>query len=122
MLQTPNPRVGDNEGVKDQITRTLREFGFTPKGWARSYQKPYLKYFDTITYPRGFRVPDLAKFTSDDDNTTYEHVGQFLAQVVTEPLQKWGVCLPRSYQGILDEARMRKHTQLSMQYQIWNLS
>jgi hypothetical protein len=29
---------------------------------------------------------------------------------VTEPPQKWGVCLPRSYRGILDEARMRKHT------------
>jgi hypothetical protein len=40
---TPNPRVkGEmNEGVGDQITRTLREFGFTPKGQARSYQKPY---------------------------------------------------------------------------------
>jgi hypothetical protein len=38
---------------------------------------------------------------------------------VTEPPQKWGVCLPRSYQRILDEARMRKHTQISIQYQIW---
>jgi hypothetical protein len=28
---------------------------------------------------------------------------------VTEPPQKWGVRLPRSYRGILDEARMRKH-------------
>jgi hypothetical protein len=35
---------------------------------------------------------------------------------------KWGVCLPRSYWGILDEARMRKHTQISIQYQIWNSS
>jgi hypothetical protein len=39
---TPNPRVGDIEGVRDQIARTLREFGFTPRGRARSYQKPYL--------------------------------------------------------------------------------
>jgi hypothetical protein len=29
---TPNPRVGDNEGVRDQIARTLQEFGFTPRG------------------------------------------------------------------------------------------
>jgi hypothetical protein len=42
--------------------------------------------------------------------------------IVTEPPQKWGVCLPRSYQGILDEARMRKHTQISIRYQIWNSS
>jgi hypothetical protein len=34
-----------------------------------------------IPYPRGFRVLDLAKLTSDDAKTTYEHIGQFLAQV-----------------------------------------
>jgi hypothetical protein len=79
---TPNPQVeGDNEGVRDQIARTLWEFGFTPKGQARSYQKPYHEYFDTILYPRGFQVPDLAKFMGDDSKTTYEHIGQFLAQV-----------------------------------------
>jgi hypothetical protein len=52
---TPNPQVeGDHEGVRVQITRTLWEFGFMPKGWAISYQKPYPEYFDTIPYPRGF--------------------------------------------------------------------
>jgi hypothetical protein len=80
---TPNPWVeGEvNDGVRDQIARTLIEFGFTPKGRARSYQKPYPEYFDAIPYPRGFRVPDLAKFMGDDAKTTYEHIGQFLAQV-----------------------------------------
>jgi hypothetical protein len=78
---TPNPRVDGevNDGVRDQITRTLREFGFTPKGRARSFQKPYPEYFDTIPYPRCFWVPDLAKFTGDDAKTTFEHIGQFLA-------------------------------------------
>jgi hypothetical protein len=70
-----------NEWVRYQIARTLREFRFTPNGRARSYQKPYLEYFDTIPYPQGFRVPDLAKFTGDDAKTTYEHIGQFLSQV-----------------------------------------
>jgi hypothetical protein len=53
---TPNPRVeGEvNDGVRDQIIRTLREFRFTPKGRARPYQKPYSKYFDMIPYPWGF--------------------------------------------------------------------
>jgi hypothetical protein len=80
---TPNPRVegGINDGVRDQIARTLREFGFTLEGWVRSYQKPHPEYFDTIPYPRGFRVPDLAKFMGHDAKTTYEHIGQFLAQV-----------------------------------------
>jgi hypothetical protein len=70
-----------NDGVRDQIARTLREFGFTPKGRARSYQKPYLEYFDMIPYPWGFQVLDLAKFMGDDAKTTYEHIVQFLAKV-----------------------------------------
>jgi hypothetical protein len=74
---TPNLRIDGevNDGVRDQIARTLREFGFTLKGRARSYQKPYLEYFDTIPYPRGFRVLDLAKFMGDDAKTTYQHIG-----------------------------------------------
>jgi hypothetical protein len=80
---TPNPSEESevNDGVRDQITRILREFGFTPKGQARSYQKPYLEYFDMIPYPQGFRVTYLAKFSGDDAKTTYEHIGQFLAEV-----------------------------------------
>jgi hypothetical protein len=75
---TPNSQLdGDNEGVRDQIARSLREFRFT----ARSCQKPYPEHFDTIPYPWGFQVPDLAKFMGDDAKTTYEHIGQFLAQV-----------------------------------------
>jgi hypothetical protein len=34
-----------------------------------------------VPYPRGFRVPDFVKFSGDDAKTSYEHVGQFLAQV-----------------------------------------
>jgi hypothetical protein len=52
----------------------LREFGFTSKGRARSYQQLYPEYFDTIPYPRGFWVPDLAKFMGDDSKTTYKHI------------------------------------------------
>jgi hypothetical protein len=74
---TANPRVeGDvNLGLRDQIAGTLRELGLTPKGRARSYQKPYPEYVDTILYPRGFRVPDLAKFVGGDAKTTSEHIG-----------------------------------------------
>jgi hypothetical protein len=59
----------------------LREFGFTLKGRARSYQKPYPEYFGMIPYPQGFWVPDLAKFKGDDAKTTFEDIGQFLARV-----------------------------------------
>jgi hypothetical protein len=79
---TPDQRVESevNDGVRDQIARTLREFGFTPNDQARSYQKPYPEYFDMIPYPRDFGVPDLAKFMGDDAKIMYEHKGQFLAQ------------------------------------------
>jgi hypothetical protein len=80
---TPNPRVeGEvNDGVRDQIARTLREFGFTLKVRARSYQKPYPRYFDMIPYPWGFQVPNLAKFIGVDAKILYEHIRQFLAHV-----------------------------------------
>jgi hypothetical protein len=44
---TPNTRVGGEmtDGVREQIVRTLRDFGFNPKGRARVYQRPYLDYF-----------------------------------------------------------------------------
>jgi hypothetical protein len=70
---------GMSENVREQVARTLREFGLEPKGWVRTYQKPYPEFFDSVPYPRGFWVPDFVKFTSEDSKTTYEHVGQFLA-------------------------------------------
>jgi hypothetical protein len=72
---------GMSENVRDQVARTLREYGLEPKGRVRAYHKPYPKYFDTIPYQRGFRVPDFVKFTGEYSKTTYEHVGQFLMQV-----------------------------------------
>jgi hypothetical protein len=72
---------GAADGVRDHITRTLWELGFTPKGRAKGYQNPYPEYYDTIPYPRSFWVPDFAKFTGDDAKTTYEHIGQFLVRV-----------------------------------------
>jgi hypothetical protein len=82
ILGTDRVVGGDvSDAVREQITRTLRELGFSPKGRARVYQKPYLEYFYMIPYPRGFRVPDFMKFTGDDARITYEHVGQFLTQV-----------------------------------------
>jgi hypothetical protein len=61
--------------VREHVARMLREFGLKPKGRARTYQKSYPKFFDTVPYPRGFRVPDFVKFTGEDSKTTYEHVG-----------------------------------------------
>jgi hypothetical protein len=69
------------ENVREHVAYTLREFGIEPKGRVRTYHKSYPDVFGTVTYPRGFRVPNFAKFTRDDSKTMYEHVGQFLAQI-----------------------------------------
>jgi hypothetical protein len=78
----------------DQIARTLREFGFTQKGRARSYQQPSSEYFETIPYPRCFRVPDLSKFTGDDAKTTYEHKIWMFPLSLTGPAFNWFTSLP----------------------------
>jgi hypothetical protein len=67
------------DGVREQIAKTLREFRFSPKSHARTYQKPYPEYFDTIPYPRGFRIPDFLRFNGDDARTKHDHIGHFLA-------------------------------------------
>jgi hypothetical protein len=74
-LVTREAYPGMSENVREQVARTLRGFGLEPRGRARMYQKPYPEFFDTISYPRGFRVPDFVEFTGEDSKTTYEHIG-----------------------------------------------
>jgi hypothetical protein len=74
-LNTEGIHQGMYENIRDQITKMLREFVLDSKGPVRAYQKPYPEYFDTVPYPRGFRVPDFIKFIGEDSKTTYEHIG-----------------------------------------------
>jgi hypothetical protein len=80
-LATGDAYLGMSKNVIELVARTLREFGLVPKGRAKTYQKPYPEFFDTIPYPRGFWVQEFARFTGEDSRTTYEHIGQFLEQV-----------------------------------------
>jgi hypothetical protein len=80
-LATEGAQPGMTESVREQVARMLREFGLEPRGRAKTYQKPYPEFFDTVLFPREFRVPDFVKFIGEDSKTTYEHIGQFLAQV-----------------------------------------
>ena len=73
--------------MDEQIVAVMREhFGMQPKGRA-GYMKPYPEHFDRIPYPNHFRVPDFAKFTGDDNTSTMEYVGRFLAQCGDAALQ-----------------------------------
>jgi hypothetical protein len=40
-----------SEGVREQVARTLREFGFEPKGHTRSYRKPYPDFLTLCHIP-----------------------------------------------------------------------
>ena len=51
------------------------------RGLPRSiYRKPHPNWIDNIPYSRGFKMPDFAVFTGEEDQSTVEHVGRFLAQ------------------------------------------
>jgi hypothetical protein len=62
-MGTGHPHLSMFENVREQVARTLREFGLETKSHVRAYQKHYLEFFDTVPYPRGFREPDFVKFT-----------------------------------------------------------
>jgi hypothetical protein len=58
----------------------LESLGWSLKVGPEHTTNHTLNFFDMVPYPRGFRVPDFVKFAGEDSKTTYEHVGQFLAQ------------------------------------------
>jgi hypothetical protein len=54
-----------NENVREQVARKLQEFGLEPKGRGRTYQKPYPDFFDTVLYPRDFRILEFIRFMGE---------------------------------------------------------
>jgi hypothetical protein len=77
---TTKPEVDPNN-LTNQLVTILREsFNIELKGRGHVYQKPYPDYYDQLPYPRGYRVPEFAKFSGEDDKSTLEHVGQFILQ------------------------------------------
>jgi hypothetical protein len=73
--------VVDPSNLTNQLATILHEsFNLEHKGWGHVYQKPYPDYYDQLSYPRGYRVPEFSKFSGDDGKTTLEHVGQFILQ------------------------------------------
>jgi hypothetical protein len=77
---TAEPGVDPNNLTNQLATVICESFGIEPKGRGHVYQKPYPDYYDQLPYLRGYRVPEFAKFSGEDGNTTLEHVGQFILQ------------------------------------------
>ena len=54
------------------------QFGLKPKGLTFSYKRPYLEWYDLVTLPTNYRLPEFAKFTGQDSTSTIEHVSRYL--------------------------------------------
>jgi hypothetical protein len=69
----------DPNNLTNQLGTILRDsFGIEHKGRGCIYQKHYPDYYNQISYPRGYRVPEFSKFSREDGKITLEHVGQFI--------------------------------------------
>lgn len=63
------------------IAEVMRDqFGLKPKENATVYRHPYLEEFDRVPLSRRYKIPDLSKFSGQDNVSTYEHISRFLAQ------------------------------------------
>jgi hypothetical protein len=67
----------------DNLAKQMKDdYGIEVKNKNLSYRKPYPSSFDSVPYPIGWRCPEFVKFDGDDSKTTWEHVSQYLAQLV----------------------------------------
>lgn len=63
------------------IAEVMRDqFGLKPKENATVYRHPYPEEFDRVPLSRRYKIPDLSKFSGQDNVSTYEHISRFLAQ------------------------------------------
>ena len=56
-------------------------FGLKPKGLTFLYQHPYPEWYDLVALPTNYRLPEFAKFTSQDDTSTIEYVSRYPTQL-----------------------------------------
>ena len=56
-------------------------FGLKPKGQTFSYKRPYPEWYDLVTLPTNYRIPEFAKFTGQDSTSTIEHISRYFTQL-----------------------------------------
>jgi hypothetical protein len=68
---------------KDELSRSSEtSLGIQIKPSRTIYHKLYASHlFDFLKAPDGWSLPDLYKFSGDDNKSTMEHVSLFLAQM-----------------------------------------
>jgi hypothetical protein len=79
--QPNNPNWAEFNRFKEDLANVVKTKLGVDIGSTNLYQKPYDPEFDRVPLPRGWRMPDLIKFSGDDDRTTWEHIRQYTAQL-----------------------------------------
>ena len=68
--------------LREEMTKMLREKFGVELPRSRIYQKSYPEHFDAISCPPGYKIPEFTKFDGEGKKTTWEHVSQYLTQLV----------------------------------------
>ena len=64
------------------VTKMMKnQFDLKPKGQTFSYKRPYPEWYDLVTLPTNYRLPEFAKFTGQDSISIIEHVSRYLIQL-----------------------------------------
>ena len=62
-----------------KVTEMMKNrFGLKLKGQTFSYKCQYPEWYDLVTLPTNYRLPEFAKFTGQDSTSTIEHVSRYL--------------------------------------------
>jgi hypothetical protein len=86
-LENPQPQLSNNPNwvefnkLKKDLANVVKTKLGADIGNTNLYKKPYDPEFDIFPLPHGWRMPDLIKFSGDDDRTTCEHISQYTAQL-----------------------------------------
>ena len=73
-----NPNSNADELLLRVTEMMKNQFSLKPKGLTFSYKRPYLEWYDLVTLPTNYRLPEFAKFTVQDSTSTIEHVSRYL--------------------------------------------
>ena len=66
--RNPNPQA--DELLLKVTEMMMIQFGLKPKGLTFSYKCPYPEWYDLVTLPTNYRLPEFAKFTGQDSTST----------------------------------------------------
>jgi hypothetical protein len=90
-IQTNSPILDQRAGdlppaaidiVRQEIAGAFRDkLGVSIVPRRQSYRRPYDSQFDRLPYPQATGIPEFAKFSGDQGQSTHEHIDQFLAQL-----------------------------------------